>query len=37
MAEVEKVISNLSNVKACLKNDIPTKVIKMNKYIFLPV
>ena len=29
--EVEKVINNLSIVKACQKDDIPTKVIKMNK------
>ena len=32
--EVEKVINNLSIVKACQKDDIPTKVIKMNKDIF---
>ena len=32
-AEVEKVINNLSIVKACQKDDIPPKVIKMNKYI----
>ena len=32
--EVEKVINNLSIVKACEKDDIPTKVIKMNKGIF---
>ena len=32
--EVEKVINNLSIVKACQKDDIPTKVIKINKDIF---
>ena len=32
--DVEKVINNLSIVKACQKDEIPTKVIKMNKYIF---
>ena len=32
--EVEKVINNFSIVKACQKDDIPTKVIKMNKDIF---
>ena len=32
--EVEKAINNLSIVKACQKDDIPTKVIKMNKDIF---
>ena len=32
--EVEKVINNLSIVKACQKDDIPTKKIKMNKDIF---
>ena len=31
---MEKVINNLSIVKACQKDVIPTKVIKMNKYIF---
>ena len=33
-AEAEKVFNNLSIVKTCQKDDIPTKVIKMNKYIF---
>ena len=32
--EAEKVINNLSVVKACQKDDIPTKVIKMNEYLF---
>ena len=32
--EVDKVINNLSIVKACQKDDIPAKVIKMNKGIF---
>ena len=32
--EVEKVINYLSIVKACQKDDILTKVIKMNKDIF---
>ena len=32
--EVEKVFSNLSTVKACQKDDIPTKIIKMNKGVF---
>ena len=32
--EVEKVINNLSIIKACQKDDIPTKVIEMNKDIF---
>ena len=32
--EVEKAINNLSIVKAYQKDDIPTKVIKMNKDIF---
>ena len=32
--EVEKVINYLSIVKDCQKDDIPTKVIKMNKDIF---
>ena len=32
--EVEKVIDNLSIVKACKKDDIITKVIKINKDIF---
>ena len=32
--EVEKVINNLNIVKAYKKDDIPTKVIKLNKYIF---
>ena len=32
--EVEKGITNLSIVKACQKDDIPTKVIKINKDIF---
>ena len=32
--EVKKVINNLSIVKACQKDDIPTKVLKMNKDIF---
>ena len=32
--EVEKVVNDLSIVKACQKDDIPTKVIKMNKDIF---
>ena len=32
--EVEKVINNLNIVKACQKDDIPAKVIKMNKDIF---
>ena len=32
--EVENVINNLSIVKACQKDDIPTKLIKMNKDIF---
>ena len=31
---VEKVINHLSIVKACQKDDIPTKKIKMNKDIF---
>ena len=33
-AEVEKVMNNLSIVKARQKDDIPAKVIKMNKDIF---
>ena len=33
--EVKKVINNLGIVKACQKDDIPTKVIKMNKNILL--
>ena len=32
--EVENVINNLSIAKVCQKDDIPTKVIKMNKDIF---
>lgn len=36
ITEIKKVIDNLIIVKACQKF-IPTKVIKMNKYIFLPV
>ena len=32
--EVEKVINNLSIIKACQNDDIPTKVIEMNKDIF---
>ena len=33
-AEVQKVTNDLSIVKACQKDDIQTKVIKMNKDIF---
>ena len=36
-AEAGKVINNLIIVKACQKNDIPTKVIQMNKNISLKV
>ena len=32
--EVMKVINNLNVAKTCQVNDIPTKVIKMNKDIF---
>ena len=31
---VIKVINNLNVVKSCQMNDIPTKVIKMNKDMF---
>ena len=32
---VMKVINNLNVAKTCQANDIPKKIIKMNKYILL--